>query len=164
MDYLSLVVTSVKNPALDVLVILFFLAAGFFWGILGGKSKLLSFLIATYLALFVSPLVFELFDKYKITQHPYRNLAIFIGLFALLFLFCERYLFSGFWRASLRWWQAFAISFLSVGIFVAGALNIISFKGIIKLSPITTTFFAGPDAYLFWSIAPLIGLLLFSRR
>ena len=146
MEYLSLVVSVAKNPALDVLVIVFFLAAGFFWGMMGGKSKLLSFLIATYLALFVSPLVFELFDEYKITQHPYRNLTIYVGIFALLFIFSERTLFSGMGRASFRWWQAFVISFLAVGIFVAGALNIISFKGIIKLSPITSMLFAGPTA------------------
>src|SRR3989338_11481313 len=118
MEYLSLVVSVAKNQALDVLVIVFFLAAGFFWGIMGGKSKLLSFLIATYLALFVSPLVFDLFDEYKIPQHPYRNLGIYVGLFTVLFLFSERALFHGMGRSSFRWWQAFVISFLAVGIFV----------------------------------------------
>lgn len=164
MEYLSLIVSVAKNPALDVLVILFFLAAGFFWGMMGGKSKLLSFLLGTYLALFTTPLVFELFGEYKIPQHPYRNLAIYVGLFALMFLFCERVLFRGMGRASYKWWQALAISFLSVGIFVAGALNMISFKNIMQLSPITMSLFAGPTAYLFWALAPLAGLLLFSRK
>jgi len=164
MEYLSLITVVAKNPALDVLVIVFFLAAGFFWGMMGGKSKLLSFLLATYLALFISPLAFEFLDQYKIAPHPYRNLTVHVAVFALLFIVCERVLFRGLGRASFKWWQAFVISFLAVGIFIAGTLNIISLKGIIKLSPLVINLFAGSSAYLFWAIAPLVGLLLFSRK
>ncbi|MEK7649698.1 MAG: hypothetical protein AAB367_01915 [Patescibacteria group bacterium] len=153
-----------RHPAVDMLVIAFFLGAGFLWGMMGGKAKLLSFLLSTYLALFISPLIFNLLDSHKLGVHIYRNLLVYGVVLALLFIFTERIFLRGMGRASYRWLSALFVSFLSVGLFVAGTLNIISFRGIIQLSPITKTLFAGPDAYVVWAIAPIIGLVLLSRR
>ncbi len=153
-----------RNPAADILVIVFFLCAGFLWGMMGGKAKLLAFLLSTYLALFISPLIFELLDSRSLGAHLYRNLIVYGVVLALLFIFTERIFLRGIGRASYRWLPALTISFLSVGIFVAGTLNIISFRGIIKLSPIINTLFAGTDAYVVWAIAPIIALALLSRR
>jgi hypothetical protein len=153
-----------RHPAVDMLVIVFFLGAGFLWGMMGGKAKLLAFLLATYLALFISPLIFELLDSHKLGIHVYRNLLVYGVVLALLFVFTERIFLRGMGKASYRWFPALLISFLSTGLFVAGTLNIISFRGIIQLSPIVKTFFAGPDAYVIWAIAPVIGLALLSRK
>lgn len=163
-SYASTLVASLGHPAADVLIIVFFLGAGFFWGMMGGKAKLLAFLVSTYLALFISPLIFELLDQRKLGIHVYRNLVVYGIVLVLLFIFSDRVFFRSIGRSSYRWFPAFAISFLTIGIFVAGTLNMISFRGIIKLSPITTTLFAGPEAYVFWAIAPIVGLALLSRR
>jgi|GEM_PF-3087168 len=153
-----------RHPAVDMLVIAFFLGAGFLWGMMGGKAKLLSFLLSTYLALFISPLVFNLLDSHKLGIHVYRNLLVYAVVLALLFVFIERIFLRGIGKQSYRWLPALLISFLSTGLFVAGTLNIISFRGIIQLSPITKTLFAGPDAYVIWAIAPIVGLVLLSRK
>ncbi len=153
-----------RHPAVDILVISFFLGAGFLWGMMNGKAKLLAFLLATYLALFISPLIFELLDSHKLGVHLYRNLLVYGVMLALLFVFTERIFLRGMGKQSYRWLSALLMSFLSTGLFVAGTLNIISFRGIIKLSPITKTLFAGPDAYFVWAVVPIIGLALLSRR
>ena len=163
MKYLAQVMETAGNPAADVLIITFFFAAGFLLGTLGGKSKLLSFMLGTYLGLFISQLVFRILDEYKIAIGQYRNLVIFFVVLAILFFFLDRGLFGGMGRVSYRWWQAFAMSFLSVGLFVAGTLNLIKLSGILEISPITRSLFAGSTAYLVWAILPVVGLFIVSR-
>ncbi len=127
-----------------------------------GKTKLLSFMLATYLSLFLSPLFFKLFDEYKIDYHIYRNLSFYAGLMLVLFLFFDRVILRA-ERASYKWWQSFIASFLAIGLFMAGTLNLLSFRGIVKFSPLTLAFFSGNNAFLFWMVMPLIGLFLISR-
>lgn len=163
MKYLAQLMQTAGNPAADVLIITFFFVAGFLWGTLGGKSKLLSFMLGTYLGLFISPLVFRIFDEYKIAAGQYRNLIIYLAVLIILFFILDKGLFRGMGRASYRWWQAFAMSFLSVGLFVAGTLNLIKLRGILEISPITSSLFAGSTAYLVWAILPIVGLFVVSR-
>lgn len=152
-----------RNPAWDALLVLFFLLAGLIGGMMGnGKTKLLSFMLATYLSLFLSPLFFKLFDEYKIDYHIYRNLSFYAGLMLVLFLFFDRVILRA-ERASYKWWQSFIASFLAIGLFMAGTLNLLSFRGIVKFSPLTLAFFSGNNAFLFWMVMPLIGLFLISR-
>jgi hypothetical protein len=163
MKYLAQVMDTAGNPAADVLIILFFFVAGFLWGTLGGKSKLLSFMLSTYVGLFMSPLLFRILDEYKIAAGQYRNLVIYFVVLIVLFLLFDKGLFGGMGRSSYRWWQAFAMSFLSVGLFVAGTLNLIKLRGILEISPITRALFAGSTAYLLWAILPVVGLFIVSR-
>lgn len=163
MDQFATLTSVVKNPALDVMVILFFLAAGFLWGTLKGKSKLLSFLFSTYLALFLSPLIFQVLAPYKIQPQSYRDIGVYMVILIVLFIVLDRTLFRAQARVSYKWWQALLMSFLAVGLFVAGTLQLISLRGILVLSPATLTLFAGGSAYLFWAVAPIIGIMLVSR-
>jgi hypothetical protein len=162
--YIKAFAAVVGDSSIDVLVILFFLAAGFLWGMLGGKSKLLSYLFATYVALFLSPLVFNMFKAYKLAEkNQMRDLIIYLAILVVVFIILERMVLKAFSRTGYKWWQAFLLSFLAVGLFVSGTLNMFSLKGILIVSPITKSLFAGATAYLFWAAAPLVGLLLVSR-
>ena len=58
MDGLNKFALTIQNPALDVIIIGCIVVAGFLLGTLGGKSKLLSFLFATYLTLLFFPVRF----------------------------------------------------------------------------------------------------------
>ncbi|MEK7576953.1 MAG: hypothetical protein AAB482_04660 [Patescibacteria group bacterium] len=162
--YTSKLALVIGNPAVDVLIIIFFLAAGFLWGLLGGKSKLLSFLFATYVGLFLSSLVFKMLDEYMIApKSQYRNIAVYFSILIVVFIILERMVLRIFSRVGYRWWQAFLMSFLAVGLFVSGTLAIVSLKGILVISPLTRSLFVGSSAYLFWVASPLLGLLLVSR-
>lgn len=153
------------DPAWDIIVVLFFLTAGFIWGSMGGgKAKLLSFLFATYVALFISPMVFDVLSAYKIHISIYQNLIVYFTLLVVVFMLFQRAVFAGITKASYKWWYALLMSFLSVGFFVAGTLNILSFRGIIEFSVFTKTLFAGKNAYLFWSLVPFVGLLITSKN
>ena len=163
-QYTSMLASVIGNPAMDVLVIIFFLGAWFLWGALGGKSKLLSFLFAVYVGLFLSPLIFKMLDEYMIApKSQYRNIMVYFVLLITVFIILERMVLRIFSRMGYKWWQAFLMSFLAVGLFVSGTLAIISLKGILVISPVTRSLFAGSTAYLFWAAAPLLGLLLVSR-
>ena len=155
----------VRNPAWDVVVVLFFLVAGFIGGSMGGgRVKLLSMLFANYIALFIAPLMFGLLDAYQVAKgNPSRNIVIYFILLGVLFLLFGRKIFGGLGRGGFKWWQAFLISFLTVGLFVAGSLNMLSFAGIVEFSPFILSMFAGKSAYLFWSLMPLLGLFLLPR-
>lgn len=154
---------TISNTSFDIIVIVFFLAAGFLLGTSGGKTKMLSFLFATYLALLLSPTVFGYLDLYGFGKHLYRNLAAYIIVLLLIGIFFDSIIFRKMPRASSRWWQALVMSFLIVGFFVAGTLNLAVLRGIITLSPVTLSLFAGKSAYVFWSIAPLVGLWILAR-
>ena len=164
MKYLASVEAFTKNPALDVLIILFFLAAGFFLGTLRGKAKLLSFLFGTYVSLFLTPLITKQLDVYKIQNIAWRNLSVYLIVLLAAAIVLNRVIFTGHTRSSFRWWHALFLSFLAVGLFVSDALNLKLARGIVEFSPITMTLFAGQGAYLFWAIAPLAGLVILSRR
>jgi hypothetical protein len=163
MDAFASVLDLAKNPATDVLIIVFFLAAGFLWGMFGGKSKVLSFLFASYFTFFFLPIFLKVLDEYGFAKSAYRNITVFFVVIVILFFYFDRGIFRSTARASYRWWQAFLVSFLAVGFFVAGILYFLSFRGIIELSPITLSLFAGSRAYIFWSLAPLVGLLFVSK-
>ncbi|MEK7643604.1 MAG: hypothetical protein AAB372_04130 [Patescibacteria group bacterium] len=165
-EYLATVSQFLKNPAWDIVLIGFFLVAGFLWGTMsGGRAKLYSFLFASYVALFASPTIFKVADTYKfLTNTSYQRLAIYGVFFLVVFLIFDQRIFSALPRTGYRWWQAFVMSFLEVGLFVAGTLSIINFRGIIEFSSLTKTLFVGPSAYLFWALAPILGLLLVSKN
>ncbi len=165
MRYLASLQLFLKNPAWDILIILFFLFGGFVWGTLAkGQARLLSFLFSTYLALFLTPFFLSFLDSYRVrSQDPYRNLLLFLSILILLFYLLNKKIFRALPRTPYRWWTALLMSFLAVGLFVSGILNMISGRGILTFSPITQNLFAGEIPYFFWVIAPIVGFLLFSR-
>jgi|SRR3989344_3420217 len=165
MHFLASLGAIVHNPAWDVVVVLFFLAAGFIGGSMGGgRVKLLSMLFANYIALFVAPLMFGLLDVYQVAKgNASRNIVMYFILLGVLFLLFQRKIFGGLGRGGFKWWQALLMSFLTVGLFVAGSLNMLSFSGIIKFSPFILSMFAGRSAYLFWSLMPLLGIFILPR-
>ena len=85
----------VRNPAWDVVVVLFFLAAGFIGGSMGGgRVKLLSMLFANYIALFVAPLMFGLLDVYQVAKgNASRNIVMYFILLGVLFLLFQPWQF-----------------------------------------------------------------------
>jgi len=163
MQLLATLETVLRNPAWDTVLVLFFLLAGLIGGMLGnGRVKILSFILATYLSLFLSPIFFQLFDDNKFGRHTYRNLSFYVMLIVILFLLFDRSILRG-EHFSYPWWQSFAASFLAVGLFMAGTLNLLSFHGIVKFSPLTLALFSENNAFIFWMVAPIVGLFLISR-
>lgn len=165
MQYLADLSTFVKNPAWDVLLILFFLSAGFIFGATGGgRAKIYALLFAAYVNLYVSPVLFGFYSPlYSTSNEGLVYLSIYTVSFIILFVFLDRVTFRIVPRTPIRWWHALMMSFLVVGLFVTGGLSLLAFSGIIEFSQITTTLFVGVSAYRFWAIAPFVGLLILSR-
>lgn len=163
MDLFASLEAFMKNPTLDVLVVLFVLVAGFFLGTTRGKAKLLSFVFATYIALYLTPVLLRFAEGMDIAPFAYHNIGVYLATLLVAAIIMDRCVFAGQSRASYSWWQALIVSFCAVGFFVAGTLNLRVAHGIVDFSPITLSLFAGSTAYLAWSVAPLIGLVIASR-
>ncbi|MDA1334608.1 MAG: hypothetical protein O2794_01160 [bacterium] len=149
------ITSAVGNPALDIVIIVFFLAAGFIAGSFQGRNKLISFALANYITLALQPIIIGLLNAYGLLFTLYRDLSIYLLMLIVVYMVLERTIFEHVRLNVLSWWKSFITSFSVVGFFVAGLLNIMSFRGIIELSPITISLFAGPTAYLFWALVPL---------
>lgn len=129
----------------------------------GGRLKLISLVFATYISLFINQILLRYMDVYEIASHPYRNIAVFTVLLLITFFLLYRKVLSGVPKTAFKWWQALLISFVTVGLFVAGALQILSFPRTIEFSDLTRSLFVGKAAYLFWSLAPLAGFFVISK-
>lgn len=155
-----------SNPSWDLIVLFFFVAVGFFYGISAGKSKLISFLISLYVSGF-------LFDKFYYLDQIIKTNSVDGAFMArsavfLVILFIINLLFSKVLRLSSegsekKWWQALLISFLSAGLLFSYLFHLFPAKEIFTFSPIVQNFFASDSAFFWWLTLPLVALFLVRR-
>ncbi|MEW5908073.1 MAG: hypothetical protein AB1643_02755 [Patescibacteria group bacterium] len=155
----------ISNPSWDIIVLFFFVAVGFFYGISAGKAKLISFLLSLY----VAGSLFENFSYLVLFLKKRTILEIFfikIFIFLVLLIFVNILLikiFSSSFTGNKRWWQTFLLSFLASGLLFSYFFHLFPTKGIFTFSPIVSNFFASDNAFFLWLILPLVALF-FSRR
>ena len=155
--------TLVSNPSWDVIVILFFVAAGFFYGLFTGKSRLVSILISTYVAAFVFE-NFRYFDFLVAGRSVLETFLIRASSFFLLLIVAamiiSRFMVRRDFEARV-WWQAFGLSFLEVGLVIALMFQFLPAREFFEFSPLVERLFAGTEAFSWWLLIPLLALWLF---
>jgi len=158
--------TVLSNPTWDVLAIFFFLLVGFFYGILAGRQRLLASLFAIY----VSILLFTNFNYLDFFVQGKKILDIFLfraACLLILIIFLNvvfaRTAFSGA-KKSAKWWQAFTLSFLEVGLLMSAIFQLLPAKEIFTFSPIVKTLFASESSFFLWLGLPIIALFFILRR
>lgn len=107
-----------SNPSWDLIVLFFFIAVGFFYGLMAGKSRMISFLVSLYISGFLFDKFYYL-DQLIKTDSLTSTFMARIGVF-LVVLFIINLLFSKVLRLSSdgsekKWWQALLLSFLQPG-------------------------------------------------
>lgn len=149
------------HPTWDLLVVFFFIAAGFFYGITSGKTKL----IAVLFSLYVSGLLLENFSYVKFLTKGQTLFEVFLirgAVFAVLVILLAILFNKLLWRDNMPgtrvWWQVFLLSFLEVGLLMSFVFQLLPAKELFKFSPIVENIFASSKAFFWWLVLPLIAL------
>lgn len=155
-----------SNPSWDLIVLFFFVAVGFFYGISAGKSKLISFLVSLYVSGF-------LFDKFyylgmfiktnTLASAFMARAAVFLIILFIINLLFSKVLRLGAEGNEKKWWQALLISFLSAGLLFSYLFHLFPAKDVFTFSPIVQNFFASDSAFFWWLTLPLVALFLARR-
>ncbi len=155
-----------SGPSWDIIALLVFLAAGVFYGLTTGRSRL----VAVLFALYIGALLFENLAFVETFIRGKGLLEIFlwrVGTFAALVLLLS-FLFSKFvfpYRPeSGRLWQILLLSFLEVGFFASFAFRLLPSVELFVFSPVARFLFASPGAFFWWLVLPLPALFLIMRR
>lgn len=155
-----------SNPTWDLLVLFFFLAAGFFYGLMAGKKKLLAVLFSIYISIILLDnfgyLDFftqkeDIFTVFLVRAFAFFTLIILLGI-----LFAKT-IFRGSAKKE-KWWQVFVLSFLEVGLLISAAFQLLPAKDLFVFSPIVQIFFASDKMFFWWLTLPLVALFFILRR
>lgn len=155
-----------SNPSWDLIVLFFFIAVGFFYGISAGKSKLISLLISLYVSGFLFDKFYYL-DQIIKTDSIASTFLIRILVF-LIIVFILNLLFSRVLRISAessekKWWQALLLSFLAAGLLFSYLFHLFPAKDLFTFSPVIQNLFTSDKVFFWWLTLPLIALFLVRR-
>ena len=160
-------ITGVLNgPSWDIIALFVFLAAGVFYGLTTGRSRLVAVLFALYTgALIFENLAFvEAFTRGKgLLEIFLWRVGIFAGLVLILSFFFSKFVFP-YRPESGRLWQILLLSFLEVGFFASFAFRLLPSVELFTFSPVVQFLFVSPGAFFWWLVLPLPALFLIMRR
>jgi len=158
--------TILSNPTWDILAIFFFLLAGFFYGLLAGKQRLMASLFSFYVAilLFTNFNYLDFFTQGKkiFDIFLFRAACLLILIILLNIVFAKRVFVGS--RKSTGWWQAFTLSFLEVGLLMSAIFQLLPAKELFTFSPAVQTLFASQQSFFWWLALPIIALFFIVRR
>jgi len=165
MDFVSVLGSvSLTNPSWDLFVLIAFLAGIYLYVFRYGKDRAFLMLISGYLSLF---LVGKLTLIKEVTgfgiEENFNNKAIlFLVLLAVLsWALSHSDFMTVFSRSGKKdWFQVLVISFLQIGFLVSAVISFMPASEFSSLSIFLNTFFASPQAQLFWLIAPFFAISL----
>lgn len=156
-----------SNPSWDLLVIFFFIAAGFFYGISAGRMKLAAALFSFYISAFISENFYYLDsflkDRALLEIFALRGL-VFLVLAALIAVLFNRIMPREEISGTKVWWQVFLLSILAAGFLASFVFRILPAKNLFDFSPIVKEIFASANAFFWWLILPLITLFVIVRK
>ncbi|MCF7835839.1 MAG: hypothetical protein K9M15_01840 [Candidatus Marinimicrobia bacterium] len=156
----------VYNPTWDIIVLFFFLATGFFYGVLAGKKKLLSVLFSLYISLLLFenlPYLEKLTRDKSALESFWIQLSAFLIVITILAILFNKTVFRGNLK-SKRWWQIFILSILEVGLFVSSIFRLLPAQEMFTFSPITEMLFSSEKSFFWWIILPLITFFFILRK
>lgn len=122
-----------SHPTWDLLVVFFFVAFAFFYGLSSGKRKMMAVLFSIY----ISILLFENFSYLdfftqgkKILFVFFFRSACFLLLIILLAILFNRTIFRTSSKTD-KWWHVFVLSFLEVGLLVSAIFQLLDRKSVV---------------------------------
>ena len=155
----------------DWLIILFFLAAAFVYGLSMGRNRLTTVILGTYFSFILTKsLPWSELSFLGVRGSPGSTVQIFIFLAIILgfyFLIPHSALSSAIrlrGRGRASWWQSLILSVLQIGLILSIVVSFLSGKIVAGLSPLAKTIFVGPLAQFFWLLLPIIAIMFLRRR
>lgn len=156
----------ISHPTWDILVFLFFIAAGFFYGTSQGKRGL----IGTLFAIYIGQIIFTKFSylDFLLKGKPLLQIfslkaAIFLILVIVLAILFSK-LISESRYAEKGWGKIFLLSFLESGLLISSLFQLFPIKGLFTFSSLTQFLFASPVAYFWWLVLPIPALIFIVRK
>lgn len=161
MAYLSIL----KNPAWDMALLLFLIAAGFFWGISGGKKKMALGMLAVYILIAVFHYVPV--DELSTGRAPSEIFMFRAGVFLIILVLLSLFLIRAFNGTATYysglWWEVLILSILATGFLITALINLapeaVIKNNLLNLSPLTIKLFADPAIAKWWTILPIFGVI-----
>ncbi len=158
-----------NTPSWDLFIFLFFIVATFVYGFTLGRTRIILLLLSTYMALAVVHAL-TLADpsatqSLTVGTSPFFIVQItaFIGALLLIFFFLS----GSALRRSLgaeevhgKAWQIILLSILQAGFMIASVLSFIPVAERAGLLGVTRNFFVSNTALLFWTVLPVIAMML----
>lgn len=154
------------QPTWDLFIILFFIVAGFLYGLSLGRDRVIVILISVYMALAVvnsAPFIGNFQADIGIDQFFVFRISTFVVVFIVLFFMMSRSaLLSTVASSDTRgsWWQVLLFSFLHVGLLVSITLSFLPPSASAHLAPLTQKIFVQDIGRFIWIIAPIAAMIL----
>lgn len=157
-----------SNPTWDILLLIFFFAAVFVYGLMVGRNRMIVLLFASYPAALINEYIKypdSFLENLNIAQTIFLKSFSFFVLAVLVFWVLKK---SGFSRKELnkKTSHVLFLSFLNVGlwanIFFGHALSLGA--EIIKLAPLNKLLFGSNYAHIIWLVLPILALFWLEKN
>ncbi len=169
-DFQSLIHTfNWQTPSWDLFILLFWLVASVLFAFAAGRGRMLLILVSTYMAQLLvikAPFLSEtVADKFNIGGATLAQLAAFVILFLIFFIFLGRYAF----RSTADGRQILALpftlifTFLQVGLLINIVITYLPDYIQNSFSPLIQFLFLHPNAGFIWLLAPIVFLIIIGR-
>ena len=155
-----------SKPSWDLFIILFFVVAGFLYGLSLGRDRIIVILISVYMALAVvnsAPFIGNFQADIGIDQFFAFRISTFVVVFIVLFFLMSRSaLLSTIASSDTRgaWWQVLLFSFLHVGLLISITLSFLPPTASTHLAPLTQKIFVQDIGRFVWIVAPIAAMIL----
>lgn len=155
-----------SKPSWDLFIVLFFIVAGFLYGLSLGRDRVIVILISVYMALAVvnmAPFIGDFRSTIGADQFFGFRVSTFLVVFILLFFLMSRSaLVSTVASSDTRgsWWQVLVFSFLHVGLLISITLSFLPPTASAHLAPLTQKIFVEDIGRFVWIVAPIVAMIL----
>ena len=154
-----------SHPTWDIIVVLAFVAIGFFYGLSKGKQKIISTILFTYIALALQPILpVQRIQGLTGVEDLFllRSGLFVVTVFLLLFILGGRQRGRSALRSS-SWWQVFILAFVQAGLLIHIIFSFLPPDKVVGLAPLTRTVFANQNLHVWWLVGPLALLALLKK-
>lgn len=169
-DYQFLISTfNWHTPSWDLFILLFWLVASVLFAFAAGRGRMLLILVSTYMAQLLviqAPFLSDtVASKFNIGAATLSQLAAFVVLFLIFFIFLGRYAF----RSTADGRQILALPFtlvftiLQVGLLINIVIAYLPDYVQNSFSPLIQFLFLHPNAGFIWLLAPIVFLIVIGR-
>lgn len=154
------------SPTWDLFIILFFLIAGFLYGLSLGRDRIIVILVSIYMALAVvttAPYIGNVATEIGLSQLFVLRISAFLAVFIVLFFLLARSALLKTIASSDSdgaWWQVLLFSFLHVGLLIAITLSFLPPEASQNLAPVTRRLFVTDTARFIWILLPIIAMIV----
>jgi len=157
------------TPSWDLFVLLFWMVASVLYAFAAGRGKILTILVSIYMSQLLvlkAPFLSDaLNSKLNVGTASLQQLAAFVILFMLFFVFLGRYAFKSSVDSRRMTSLGFSLIFavLQIGLLINIIISYLPEHVQNGFSPLIHFIFLHPNAGFVWLLAPVIYLILLGR-